>query len=277
MQSGSLTAVATRLEPGDCGAQNHDDARGTVRSMSFNPLAAAVKWTGATEDSGVPGDGELQVKRHETRKRTFVSTRLALQFKLQVVSFSFAGAVCTPTEDSPAFSPHPMDRSPFFKLPAELRNLIWSFSLQSEPDSATTFPDIYKEPSLSRTCHQIRAESLLMYYACQPSMVAVVANSDTKALLKWLYTRRERAQLICRLDVVSNTAVKHELDEGTKTREAWESLVEALKPYNEDGMQVIWHKRYTGGKELMPRIQEILFQSRMKRMIEGSVSDGYEK
>ncbi|KAM3425055.1 hypothetical protein BST61_g7023 [Cercospora zeina] len=130
-----------------------------------------------------------------------------------------------------------MDRSPFFRLPAELRNSIWAFSLQCESDSATTCSDIYQEPSLSRTCRQIRAECLLMYYAVQPSMVAVVANSDTKALLQWLDTRRERAQLICRLDVVSHTAVKHELDEGTDTREAWESLVEALKPYNEDGMQ----------------------------------------
>lgn len=40
-------------------------------------------------------------------------------------------------------------------------------------------------------------------------------------------------------------------------------------------MQVVWHKTYTGGKEWMPRIQEILFQSRMKRMIEGCASDGY--
>lgn len=62
----------------------------------------------------------------------------------------------------------------------------------------------------------MRAESLLMYYACQPSMVAVVDNSDTKALLRWLDTRRERAQLISRLDVVSNTGIKHELDEGMR-------------------------------------------------------------
>ncbi|CAK1357157.1 unnamed protein product [Cercospora beticola] len=168
-----------------------------------------------------------------------------------------------------------MDCSPFSRVPAELRNYIWTLSLQSGSGRPEASPNIYEEPSLSRTCRQIRAESLLMYYACQHSMVAVVDNSNTKALLKWLDTRRERAQLICRLDVVSNTGIKHELDEGTKTREDWESLVGALKPYSEDGMQVVWHKTYTGGKEWMPRIQEILFQSRMKRMIEGCASDGY--
>lgn len=59
-----------------------------------------------------------------------------------------------------------------------------------------------------------------MYYACQPSMVAVVDNSDTTALLKWLATRRERAQLISRLDVLSRTGIKHELDEGISCTEA---------------------------------------------------------
>jgi hypothetical protein len=56
-----------------------------------------------------------------------------------------------------------MDRSPLLRLAPELRTLIYTFVLTSE--YAVTLHDGATQPGLTKTCVQIRRESLPMYFA----------------------------------------------------------------------------------------------------------------
>jgi hypothetical protein len=56
-----------------------------------------------------------------------------------------------------------MDNSPLLRLAPELRNLIYTFVFTSQ--YAVTLHDGATQPGLTKTCAQIRRESLSMYFA----------------------------------------------------------------------------------------------------------------
>ena len=63
-----------------------------------------------------------------------------------------------------------MDNSPFQRLPAELRGLIWKFAVTEEHDIIINGRDLsdqdnWLQPSISRVCKQIRLDCLGMFYA----------------------------------------------------------------------------------------------------------------
>ena len=59
-----------------------------------------------------------------------------------------------------------MDKSPFQKLSPELRNNIWQFAVTELHGRVyISFDESVQQPSITRTCNQIRGESLLMFYS----------------------------------------------------------------------------------------------------------------
>ncbi|CAK4016673.1 Hypothetical predicted protein [Lecanosticta acicola] len=89
-----------------------------------------------------------------------------------------------------------MEESRIGRLPPELRNLVYEYSL-SEPDGV----EIWREPGLLRTCKAIRAEAELMFYVNDFS-VDVHEDRMSHALCKWLKSKSEtRLKLIRSLSV----------------------------------------------------------------------------
>lgn len=56
-----------------------------------------------------------------------------------------------------------MDTSPFNNLSAELRNLVWEFTVTNTNSDAVNLSE--EQPAITRTCKQIRNECISMYYA----------------------------------------------------------------------------------------------------------------
>ena len=70
-----------------------------------------------------------------------------------------------------------MESSHFAKLPAELRDQIWELVLANEATEAVIINHVQAcTPAISRTCRQIRSESLSMFY--QRNIFKIVIHAD---------------------------------------------------------------------------------------------------
>lgn len=92
--------------------------------------------------------------------------------------------------------PTPMDTSLFNNLPAEIRNIIYAYSLFS-PDGVT----INSEPALLRTCKQIRSEATLMYWAINNFKISIHEERLNHKLCRWLQNAGSRLRLVQSLTV----------------------------------------------------------------------------
>lgn len=68
-----------------------------------------------------------------------------------------------------------------FELPAELRNNIWSLTVQSEQDTKSAIP------ALLQTCRQIRAEAMGLYTQ-QNHFTILMGDQDVESGIRWIKT-----------------------------------------------------------------------------------------
>jgi len=78
----------------------------------------------------------------------YIGSRLAY-----IVAYTYASQ--TPDKDAP---------SALLELPAELRNLIYEYTLTAPDRLVLTNDTLPEQPALTRTCRQIRSECLPMFY-----------------------------------------------------------------------------------------------------------------
>lgn len=80
----------------------------------------------------------------------------------------------------------PVCTSPLGRLPGELRNRIYELLVPSGSTfEVTTDTAARTQPSVSKVCRQLRAETLPIYYAAN-IFILEIRGSDTSPALKWL-------------------------------------------------------------------------------------------
>lgn len=84
-----------------------------------------------------------------------------------------------------------MDNSSFNELPAEIRNEIYAYAL-FEQDGV----EIHSEPALLQTCHQIRGEASLMFWAINRFEVDIHEDHQNHGLYEWLEKAGARLGLV---------------------------------------------------------------------------------
>jgi hypothetical protein len=71
-----------------------------------------------------------------------------------------------------------MEQSPFSKLPAEMRNKIWDLCVTCKAPLQIQDLSNCDQRAITRTCHQIRAETLLMFYGGNNTFELRVDSGD---------------------------------------------------------------------------------------------------
>ncbi|KAK4621396.1 hypothetical protein CLAFUW4_07291 [Fulvia fulva] len=90
-----------------------------------------------------------------------------------------------------------MENSRLGNLPAELRNLIYEFTLRS-----SSGVEIWTEPGILRTCKQIRAEAEQMFYAVNDFFGIEHEDNESHGLCcQWLKTKASYLPLIRSLTI----------------------------------------------------------------------------
>ncbi|KAK5127468.1 hypothetical protein LTR85_006807 [Meristemomyces frigidus] len=100
-----------------------------------------------------------------------------------------------------------ISQSAVLRLPAELRNIIYHYTLVQQTciviEAGDTPP---LEPALLHVNRQVRREAIDMYYQ-QNEFEFTIANCDASCYLKWCKStqRRKRSNLIWRFETIGNT------------------------------------------------------------------------
>lgn len=84
-----------------------------------------------------------------------------------------------------------MENSLLNELPAEIRNAIYAHTLFEQDEV-----DITTEPALLKTCHQIRREASLMFWAINRFKVDIHEEKIDHKLCRWLKTAGARLLLV---------------------------------------------------------------------------------
>ena len=148
-----------------------------------------------------------------------------------------------------------MESSSFARLPPEIRNEIFELAFTSYGPA----PLLGFDPSLTRTCHQIRTECLPMYYACNDFELNISGDETTLAsvslamamapvIRKLEHSRLDLLQHIPRLHV--NCATSTPRDERrymTFWAHLWrtELVCDSLAKKGLKREQVLWNVRIT--------------------------------
>lgn len=101
---------------------------------------------------------------------------------------------------SPASTPHYSTRCALLELPAELRNKIYEYALV-EQWCIEIDRQNHLQPGLLRTCHQIRAEAIEMFYSENQFQLRVYFPPEVRPQVRhWLWTKpgRDEHLVICR-------------------------------------------------------------------------------
>jgi len=137
-----------------------------------------------------------------------------------------------------------MDHSPLHDLPLEIRNRIWQYTV-FEPDDVLIKQPTYRQaswmqPGITRTCKQVRQETLHMFYACNIFVAKMDPHTwqgsrGQNKTVKWLRrTKQEYHALIAGLRIefsvgyVGDGASRFYTGLSTASQKKWTSLAEAL-------------------------------------------------
>jgi len=136
-----------------------------------------------------------------------------------------------------------MDHSPLHDLPPEIRNRIWQYAVFEPEDVLIKQPTYQRaswmQPGITRTCKQIRQETLHMFYACNTFVAKMhpctgQGSRGHNKTIKWLRrTKQEYHALIAGLRLEFSVGyVRYGATGYTNlsiaSREKWMSLAEAL-------------------------------------------------
>lgn len=102
-----------------------------------------------------------------------------------------------------------MQRSPFLKLPAELRNTIYELALLPNMPISVERDSKPKIPAILRTCHQTRREAGPIYFSSVRGLLYFYTTGDiyagsfgTPAIIAWLHNiGTDQSALIKRLEL----------------------------------------------------------------------------
>jgi hypothetical protein len=86
-----------------------------------------------------------------------------------------------------------VDQSPLFRLPPELRDMIYEYAFSTNTCARVTKEAGILEPALLSTCKVVRDEAIAVFYG-QERLILVVRSYDPSVMLLWDFKRRYLAR-----------------------------------------------------------------------------------
>jgi len=122
----------------------------------------------------------------------------------------------------------------FLGLPAEIRNLIYSFTLSEQNPVLLLNGSIPQQPSLTRTCKRIRYETLPLYYSINKFHV-IIYDYDVKFWFDWedtigLWHVRLADPFVC-MPPNSWTTIEDPVEAVMKKATGWKNLMNWLEKF----------------------------------------------
>jgi hypothetical protein len=139
---------------------------------------------------------------------------------------------------SNATPPSSVDHSPLFKLPPELRDMIYDYAFSTKHCVTVTKQAGIPEPALLLTCKVVREEAIAVFYR-ERRLHPIVHGFDSTVILLWQTKRRH---MVNDYNMVPTTPkVVHE---GPRM---WVNLIHSLELYHGRKLWIISKDRPSSG------------------------------